>query len=59
MIGKSDSIGGYPVDRPSHAQDLFATMYHVLGVDTHTIFIDRQNRPIPVLNHGSPIDELI
>ena len=59
VIGKSDSIGGYPVDRPSHAQDLFATMYHVLGVDTHTIFIDRQNRPIPVLNHGSPIDELI
>ena len=59
VIGRSDSIGGYPIERPLHAQDLFATMYHVLGVDTHTIFIDRQNRPIPVLNHGSPIDELI
>ena len=59
VIGKSDSIGGYPIDRPSHAQDLFATMYHVLGVDPHTVFIDQLNRPIPVLNHGAPIEELI
>ena len=34
-------------------------MYHALGIDAHTVFQDNQNRPIPVLNHGAPIDELI
>ncbi len=59
VIGQSDAIGGYPADDPLHAQDLFATMYHVLGVDPHTVFTDQQNRPIPVLNHGTPIPGLL
>jgi len=59
VVGSSDAIGGYPVERPIHAEGLFATMYHALGIDPHTIFQDNQNRPIPVLNHGAPIDELI
>ncbi len=59
VVGKSDSIGGYPIERPYHAQDLFATMYQVLGIDTRMVFHDQQNRPIPVLNHGAPIEELI
>ena len=42
-----------------HAQDLFATMYHVLGIDPTTLLNDRQGRPIPVLGHGTPITELI
>jgi hypothetical protein len=59
VIGTSDRIGAFPSDRPVHAQDLFATMYHVLGVDYHKVFHDRQGRPIPVLNHGQPIRELL
>ena len=59
VVGRSDSIGGYPIERPLHAQDLFATMYHALGIDTQTTFHDHQDRPIPVLNHGTPIAELI
>jgi hypothetical protein len=59
VIGRSDSIGGYPIERPLHAQDLFATMYHALGIDTQSTFHDHQDRPIPVLNHGTPIAELI
>ena len=59
VVGESDAIGAHPVDRPVHPQDLFATMYHVLGIDPHTIFTDHQNRPIPVLNHGAPIEELV
>ena len=59
VIGQSDSIGGYPANQPSHAQDLFATMYRVLGVDPHTLFVDQQDRPIPVLNHGTPISGLL
>ena len=59
VVGSSDKVGAYPTSRPSHAQDLFATMYHVLGIDPQTVFIDRENRPIPVLSHGTPIAGLV
>ena len=59
VIGTSDRIGAYPRDRAVHAKDLFATMYQVLGVDSQTTFYDRLSRPIPVLNHGQPIAELL
>jgi hypothetical protein len=58
-VGSSDRIAAFPRDRAVHAQDLFATMYHVLGVDYNTVFHDHQGRPIPVLNHGQPIRELL
>ena len=59
VVGVSDRIAAFPRDRALHAKDLFATMYHVLGVDYDTIFHDRPDRPVPVLNHGQPISELL
>ena len=59
VIGASDRHGAYPADRPYHAHDLFATMYHALGIDPHRLFYDRQGRPIPVLAGGQPIPELL
>lgn len=59
VIGASDRHGAYPADRPHHAHDLFATMYHALGIDHHTLFYDRQGRPIPILTGGQPIPELL
>ena len=59
VVGASDRIGAYPRDRALHAKDLFATMYHVLGVDYRTTFYDRLSKPIPVLSHGQPIRELL
>ena len=59
VIGSSDRTGSYPRDRALHAHDLFATMYHVLGIDYTTVFHDRLGRPIPVLQHAAPIRELL
>jgi hypothetical protein len=59
VVGASDRQGRYPILRGLHAQDLFATMYRVLGIDPSTLLHDRQGRPIPVLGHGTPIAELI
>jgi hypothetical protein len=58
VIGSSDKTGAYPHEKPRHATDLFATMYHVLGIDTHTIFKDRQARPVSLLGQGTLIAEL-
>ncbi len=59
VIGSSDSRGAYPREGALHAHDLFATMYHVRGIDPTTMFHDQQGRPIPVLPHGAPIKELL
>ncbi len=36
-----------------------ATVYRQLGIDPKTTFSSSGNRPVAVLNHGAPIDELI
>lgn len=59
VVGASDATGGDPADRPVHARDFFATMYHALGVDWSTVFTDGQGRPLPVLPDAAVIDELI
>ena len=59
VVGCSDKTGAYPHQRPLHAKDLFATMYGVLGIDYHKLFHNQQGRPVPVLNHGTAIKELL
>jgi hypothetical protein len=46
------------VERPYTPQDLLATVYRHLGIDTSLHFTDHSGRPIPVLFEGSPIPEL-
>ena len=59
MIGKSDSKAGQAVERPIHYRDVFATIYHNLGIDaTSTTIIDPSGRPIPIIREGEAISEL-
>jgi Protein of unknown function (DUF1501) len=59
VVGSTDVRGEYPKTRPVGPQDVLATMYHVLGIDRGQVFHDAGQRPIPVLNEGKPIAELI
>jgi uncharacterized protein (DUF1501 family) len=59
VVGSTDRQGAYPADRPLTPKDLLATMYKHLGVDASTMFHDTTGRPIPILNHGEPIRELV
>jgi hypothetical protein len=59
VVGSSDGRGAYPREGAIHAHDLFATMYHVLGIDPTTLLHDQQGRPIPVLPSGAAIRELL
>jgi hypothetical protein len=59
-IGRSSPRGEHVVDRPVDPQDVAATIYHHLGIDAGAIsFIDRLDRPMPLLDNGRPIRELI
>ncbi|REJ92527.1 MAG: DUF1501 domain-containing protein [Planctomycetota bacterium] len=59
VIGSTTSNGGEPHDRPLRPGDLLATMYHALGIDHTATVPDLQNRPIPILEDGEPIQELV
>ena len=58
VVGSSDDKGGFPKDRPVRPQDVLATMYRHLGIDTTEQYEDFAGRPHPVLPFGEPIEEL-
>ena len=57
VIGRSDKLAALPVTRSFRPEDLGATIYHVLGVDTSAELRDSLGRPMR-LNNGEPIDAL-
>jgi len=54
VIGASDKHGAFPVTDPVTGGDLTATIFHLLGIDPHGFFPDKENRPHP-LTKGEPI----
>lgn len=58
VVGETDSHAGTVKENPKNPQDVLATMYRHLGIDTHTAYPDHAGRPRPVLPFGRPIDEL-
>ncbi|MCC6795380.1 MAG: DUF1501 domain-containing protein [Candidatus Hydrogenedentes bacterium] len=60
VVGKTDEIGAYPVERPVTPAEVVATVYHCLGIDGETELTGPGNRPIPLVDHGvKPIMELV
>jgi hypothetical protein len=59
VVGSTDSKGGHPKDRPLTPHDLWATMYHHLGIDIEKSFPDHSGRPMPILPQGKAISELL
>jgi hypothetical protein len=59
VVGSTNSKGEHPKDRPLTPKDLLATLYSHLGIDHRHEFKDLTGRPIPILNEGEPIRELV
>jgi uncharacterized protein (DUF1501 family) len=59
VVGKSDEIGAYPVERPVKPSEVVATIYHSLGLNLETHLPGPQSRPFPLVDYGTqPIREL-
>ncbi len=58
VLGASDKHASDVADRPVSPKDLLATMYHLLGIDPHTIIYDKLGRPLPLVA-GEVIPELL
>jgi hypothetical protein len=57
VVGESDEKAAFPKTNPKTPQDVLATVYRHLGVDTKAEYMNN-GRPIAVLPSGKPIDEL-
>jgi hypothetical protein len=58
VVGSSDSQGAFPRDNPKTPQDVLATLYDHLSIDTKANYLTPAGRPHPVLPFGEPIREL-
>jgi hypothetical protein len=58
-IGTTNSLAEYPTSKPATPGCVLSTMYHTLGIDYRHVFHDQAQRPLPVLNEGEPVKELI
>ncbi len=59
VVGASDKIGAYPVERAVMPADIHATVYEALGYDFRSIAYQASDgRPV-ALTEGSPIGELL
>jgi hypothetical protein len=59
VVGSTNSKGEHPQDRPLSPNDLWATVFRHMGIDTNQFFLDHHGRPMPILPDGAPIAELI
>ncbi len=59
VIGATNKLGEYPVERKVGPRDFIATIYRHLGIDyANTKIVDFAGRPTPILEHGEAIAEL-
>ena len=55
IVGSTNAKGEVPQDRPLRPGDIHHTIYHVLGVDPNTHFLNHSGRPIPAIDPGEVI----
>jgi hypothetical protein len=58
-VGATNARGEEPTARAMDSNCLLATIYHRFGIDTRRAYHDRTGRPVPILQHGEPIKELV
>jgi hypothetical protein len=59
VLGETDRTASAPVSRPVHFQDVFATLYHKLGLDLRaTTIADTRGRPQYLVDQGTVIPEV-
>jgi hypothetical protein len=61
VIGSTDRLGAEAKDRPVHFQEVFATLYHRLGIDVNQVTLpDLSGRPQYLVDRGyQPLREVI
>jgi hypothetical protein len=60
VIGATDRLGGEASERPVHFGEVFATLYHNLGIDVNKVTVpDLTGRPMYLTDGYQPLKELV
>ncbi len=59
VVGESSPKAEVPHSRPISPQDLMATVFHVLGIDLKSQFMNQAGRPVYMIEDGRTIAELV
>ncbi len=59
VVGATNARGEEPSRRAMNSNCLLATIYQRFGIDVHHVYHDRTGRPLPILQEGEPIAELL
>jgi len=59
VIGASDSTASFPTTTPYGIQDLLRTFFYLLGVDADRVYHTPLGRPVPIVNGGKKIEEVL
>jgi hypothetical protein len=59
VVGASDARAERPAGDPHGPEDLSATIYHLLGIDMAEEFYTPEGRPVPIVNGGRPMRDLL
>jgi hypothetical protein len=59
VVGASDAHGAFPAADAKTPQDVLATLYRHLGVNSEQQYVTASGRPVAVLPSGEPIHELM
>ena len=59
VIGASDKSAMYPTTEPYGIQDLLRTVFHLMGVDADRTYLTPLGRPVPIVNGGRIVTELL
>jgi hypothetical protein len=59
VVGQSSAKAEVPKTTPITPQDLVATVFHVLGLPPDLHYQDPTGRPVPMIEGGKPIAELV
>ena len=60
VIGSTDRLGGEAMDRPVHFGEVFATLYHNVGIAANQVTLpDLSGRPQYLVDGWEPLKEVI
>jgi uncharacterized protein (DUF1501 family) len=59
VVGRSDARAERPASDPHGPEDLAATLYALMGIDSKDEFYTPEGRPVKIVNNGRVIHELL
>ncbi len=59
VIGASDATASFPSTQPYGIHDLLRTIFQLMGIDADRVYQTPLGRPVPIVNGGHCIDELL